>query len=156
MQRIKAGIQEMRRRRIVRRKKSREECSGPAGAQPARESRDSEDAEAAIEVSLSVSSEISGNLLRFNLPIHLYQTLIPKPQHPFTPHTLRPRHTLWDCGGHKKFVHSDLVAKLQAMGVTVQTRSRSSMDLTTAGRRERMPLREARLSLDIGSYHYCC
>ena len=28
------------------------------------------------------------------------------------------------------------------------------MDLTTAGRHERMPLREARLSLDIGGYKY--
>ena len=28
------------------------------------------------------------------------------------------------------------------------------MDLTTAGRHERMPLREARLSLDIGGFHY--
>ena len=43
---------------------------------------------------------------------------------------------------------------MQAAGVIVKASSRGTMDLTTAGRRERMPLREARLSLDIGGYHY--
>ena len=109
-------------------------------------SRDRRKAEAVIKVSLSEASETSGNLLRFNLPII--------PHRRSSSHHTPTAYTLWDCGGSHKFVHPDLIAKLRAAGLTVKTRSRGSMDLTTAGRRERMPLREARISLDIGGYNY--
>ena len=109
--------------------------------------RDGTGKNAAIEVSLSEASETSGNLLRFNLPIISPSRL---PVH----HTTFTAYTLWDCGGSHKFVHPDLIAKLRAAGGIIKTRNRGSMELTTAGRRECMPLREARLSLDIGGFTY--
>ena len=102
---------------------------------------------ATVEVSFSEASETSGNLLRFNLPIIA-------PSRSPTHRTALTAYTLWDCGGSHKFVHPDLVAKLRAAGGIIKTRNRGSMDLTTAGRRDRMPLREAPLSLDIGGYRY--
>ena len=102
---------------------------------------------AAVEVSFSEASETSGNLFRFNLPI------IPPSRSPTHP-TALTAYTLWDCEGSHKFIHPDLVAKLLAAGGIIKTRNRGSMDLTTAGRRERMPLREAQLSLDIGGYKF--
>ena len=95
----------------------------------------------------SEANETSGNLLRFNLPI------IPPSRSPLrpTPHTA---YTLWDCGGSHKFVHPNLITTLRTSGNIIKIRNCGSMDLTTAGRHERMPLREARLSLDIGGYKY--
>lgn len=69
------------------------------------------------------------------------------------PHLTPPTaHTPWGCGDSHEFVHLDFVAWLQAAGV-IKTRNCGHMHLTTARRRERLPLREARLSLDIGGFH---
>ena len=105
------------------------------------------EAEAAIRVSLSEPSEASGNHYVLKPLCHLSTTLTPPP----TPPTA---YTPWNCGGSHKFVHLNFISRLQAPGAIVKTRNRGHMDLTTAGRRERMPPREARLSLDIGSFHY--
>ena len=109
--------------------------------------RDGTERKAAIEVSLSEASETSGNLLCFNVPII-------SPSRSPSHSTILTAYTLWDCGGNHKFIHPDLTAKLRAAGGIIKTRNCGSMELTTARRRERMPLREARLSLDIGGYTY--
>ena len=62
---------------------------------------------------------------------------------------------MWDCGGGShKFVHPDFVARLnlKTLGPTIKTRQRGRMILTTASRRERLPLKEARLTVDIEGY----
>ena len=103
-----------------------------------------------IEVSLSESSEAAGNLLRFNLPI------ITKRRSPVRPPALTnpTAYTLWDCGGSHKFVHPELISRLRTAGYAIKTRKRGQMNLVTAGRREHLPLHEARLDLDIGGMQY--
>ena len=63
-------------------------------------------------------------------------------------------YTLWDCGGSHKFVHPELISRLRLAGYTIKTRKRGQMNLVTAGRREHLPLHEARLDLDIGGLQY--
>lgn len=48
----------------------------------------------------------------------------------------------------------DLISRLRAAGHTIKMRKRGHMNLVTAGRRERLPFREARLDLDIGGPQY--
>ena len=50
-------------------------------------------------------------------------------------------------------MHPDLIAKLK-QATSIRTRRRGHMTLTTAGRRERLPLHEAKLTIDIGGYIY--
>ena len=91
----------------------------------------------------------ASNLLRFNLPI--------TQRHSSTPPTTLPiAQTLWGCGGSHKFVHPDLLSRLRKSGHRIKSRSRRHMNLTTAAarRRERLPLHEAQLLLNMGGYKY--
>ena len=116
------------------------------------EDSDRKEEEATNEVSLSESSEAAGNILRFNLPI------ITKRRSPVrspTPAPTNPTaYTLWDCGGSHKFVHPELISRLRTAGYTIKTRKRGQMNLVTAGRREHLPLHEAKLDLNIGGLQY--
>ena len=53
------------------------------------------------------------------------------------------------------FVHPDFLARLQTLGIAIKTCRHGHMLLTTAGQRERLPLKEARLTVDIGGFQYC-
>ena len=112
------------------------------------EDSDKKAVEATIEVSLSELTEAAGNLFRFNLPIITKRrSLVRSPTNPTA-------YTLWDCGGSHMFVHPELISRLRTAGYAIMTRRRGQLDLVTAGRRERLPLHEARLGLDIGGLQY--
>ena len=145
----------------MKRRSRWEKPSGLVRAHRVRQGSDDGRIEVLVEASLSEPRGTVGNLLRLNLPAITVKRSLPLPSShpsPSPPPSSIPSspiaYTLWDCGGSYKFVHPDFVSRLQASGTAIKTRSQGYMSLTTAGRCERLPLCEARLTLDIRGYRY--
>jgi hypothetical protein len=95
-----------------------------------------------MEACISEFNEYSGNLLTFNLPII------------FPSRTTEEAYTLWDYGASHKIVNPEFVDQVCDGDTKIKSRRCAEMLLTTAGLTERFPLKEVRLTLDLGKYHY--
>jgi hypothetical protein len=67
---------------------------------------------------------------------------------------LNEPYTLWDCGGSHKFVNPEFLDQVRDGDTKIKSHHRGQMLLTTAGQTERLPLKEVRVTLDMGGYHY--
>jgi len=85
------------------------------------------------------SSVDASNLLRFNLPIISSR---------------RSAYVLYDCGASHKFVRNEFLNDLRKEGLSIQTRRRGWMVITTANSEQRIPRFESLLEIDMDGYVY--
>ena len=85
------------------------------------------------------SSVDASNLLHFNLPIISSR---------------RSAYVLYDCGASHKFVRNEFLNDLRKDGLSIQTRRRGWMVITTANSEQRIPRFESLLEIDMDGYVY--
>jgi len=89
-----------------------------------------------VEFSSIVDGE-SGNLLRFNFAVLSREKQV------------HVAYTLVDSGASHKFVRPSVVAAIEAMGERLEKRKKGVMELTSAGKVERLPREQVKLSIGL-------
>jgi hypothetical protein len=91
-----------------------------------------------MEYSSIVDGE-SGNLLRFNFAVFSRGKQV------------QVAYTLLDGGASHKFVRPSMVAAIEAEGEKVERRKKGVMELTSAGKIERLPREQVKLTIELGN-----